>query len=95
MQDCSDDNTVCESKITYGSDDGTITTKEDDEDGDVGTFSASEYPGYCGHFGGGKTPPPKVTAMRHAGPLKCSERKAPCHRPVNQGEGSEEKEASG
>ena len=29
--------------------------------------------------------------MRHAGPLACSEQKAPCHRPVRQGGGAEEK----
>ena len=30
--------------------------------------------------------------MRHAGPLACVERKAPCHRKVRQGGGAEEKE---
>ena len=29
--------------------------------------------------------------MQHAGPLECSERKAPCHLPVRQGGGAEEK----
>ena len=29
--------------------------------------------------------------MQHAGPLECSERKAPCHLPMRQGGGAEEK----
>ena len=33
--------------------------------------------------------------MCHAGPLACSEKKAPCHRPVRQGGGAEDKVASG
>ena len=34
-----------------------------DEDGDEGTFYALECPGHCGHFGGGKHPPPTVPPM--------------------------------
>ena len=33
--------------------------------------------------------------MRNDGPLACYERKAPCHRPVGQGGGAEDKEVSG
>ena len=33
--------------------------------------------------------------MQHAGPLACSEQKVPCHRPVGQRGGSEDKEVSG
>ena len=36
-----------------------------------------------------------VTPMQHAGPLACYKRKAPCHRPVGQGGGAEDKEVSG
>ena len=34
-----------------------------DEDGNAGTFSAPECPGYRGHFGGRKHPPPTVPPM--------------------------------
>ena len=56
-----------------------------DQDGDAGTFSAPACPGYRGHFGGGKHPPPTVPPMQHAGPLAYTERKAPCHRTLRQG----------
>ena len=40
-------------------------------------------------------PPPMVSPMRHAGPLACVERKAPCNRIVLQGGGAEEKAVDG
>ena len=51
--------------------------------------------GYCGHFGGEKPPPPMVPLMQHSGPLVRSNQKAPCHHPVIQGGGTEEKEDRG
>ena len=66
-----------------------------DEDGNTGKFSVLACPVNCGHFGGGKPPPPTVPQMRHAGPPEYSKRKAPFHRPVRQGCGAEEKAASG
>ena len=66
-----------------------------DEDRDAGTFSSQAFPVYCGHFGGGKPPPPTVPPMRNAGTLMCSEREAPLHLPVRQGGGVEEKASGG
>ena len=62
-----------------------------DEEVNAGTFSTLACPGYCGNFGRGKLPSPTVTQMRYAGPLACSERKAPYHRPVRHEGRSEEK----
>ena len=66
-----------------------------DKDGDAGPFPKTAFPGYRGHFGGGKPPPPTVPPMRHAGPPECTERKVTCHRTVLQGGGAKEAEASG
>ena len=65
------------------------------EDSDAGPFSAPEYSGHRGNFGGGKYPPPTVTPMQHAGTLAFIERKALCYRTVHQGAGAEEKVANG
>ena len=65
------------------------------KDGDAGTFYAPACPGHCGHFGGGKHPPPTVFPMQHAGPLTYNERKATCYRTVHQGSVSEEAEVRG
>ena len=42
----------------------------------------------------GTPPPPTVLSMRHAVPLECSEQKVPCHHPVRQGGGAEDKALS-
>ena len=42
----------------------------------------------------GNLPPPTFPSMQHAGPMVCSERKAPFHRSVRQGGGAKEKIAS-
>ena len=66
-----------------------------DENGDEDTFYSPACMGYCGPFGGGKTPLPTVLPMRHAGPLECSEWEAPFHHPVQQGGGAEAKASGG
>ena len=60
------------------------------EDGDAGTFYAPACLGHRGYFGGGRHPPHTVPPMWHDGPLAYTEQKAPCHRTVLQGSGSEE-----
>ena len=74
---------------------GGIPRTSGDEDGNAGTFYAPECTGKYGHFGGEKPPPPTVPLVRHTGHLMYTEQKAPCHRTVRQGSGSEEKEVSG
>ena len=66
-----------------------------DEDGDAGTFYAPACPGHCGHFGGGKHPPPTVPPIQHAVPLACIKQKSPFRRTVRQGSGVEEAAVSG
>ena len=66
-----------------------------DEDGNSGPFPAPAWPIHCGHFGGGKPPPPTVPLMQHAGPPVYTKRKAPCHFTVRQGSGAKEAAASG
>ena len=58
-----------------------------DKDGNAGTFYAPACPGHCGHFGGGKHPPPTVPPMRHTGPLAYTERKLYCHLTMRQRSG--------
>ena len=41
-----------------------------DEDGDADALLQQACPGYRDHLGGGKSPPPKVLTMRHAGPME-------------------------
>ena len=43
----------------------------------------------------GTPPPPTVLSMQHAVPWECSEQKVPCHHPVCQGGGAEDKASSG
>ena len=43
------------------------------KNGNAGTFSALEYPGHHGNFGGGKPPPPTVPPMLHDDPLRYTE----------------------
>ena len=66
-----------------------------DKNGDAGPISTPECPEHCGHFLGGKPPPPTVPLMRHAGPLEYTERKAPCHRTVRLGSRAIEYAVSG
>ena len=61
-----------------------------DEDGNAGPFPAPECLGHCGHFGGGKPPPPTLPPMGHAGPPAYTEQKALYHCTVCQGSGLEE-----
>ena len=56
---------------------------------------APACPGHCGHFGGGKYPPPTVPPMRYAGTLAYTEQKATCHHTLSQGGGAEEAAVSG
>ena len=74
---------------------GRMPRPSGDEDGNSGPFPAPAWPIHCGHFGGGKPPPPTVPLMQHAGPPVYTKRKAPCHFTVRQGSGAKEAAASG
>ena len=66
-----------------------------DKDGDASSLPIPVCPGYHGHSGGGKPPPPTVHLMGHSGPLLGTERQAPCHSSLRQGIESKEAAASG
>ena len=61
-----------------------------DKDGDADALFQPVCPGYRGHFGGGKPPPPTVPPMRHSGPMEGTKRQAQCHRTVRKGCGTNE-----
>ena len=56
---------------------GGVPGPSGDEDGNAGSLPIPACPGYRGHSGGGKPPPPKVHPMQHAGPLTGTERHTP------------------
>ena len=58
-------------------------------------FLSPVCPGQRDYIGGGKPPPPPVPPVRHAGALVSTERAAPCHQPVHQGEGEESRTDGG
>ena len=60
-----------------------------DADGNAGSFLSPAYPRYLHHIRGGKPIPPTQTLVWHVGALVCTEQEAPCHCPVNQGDGKE------
>ena len=60
------------------------------KDGDADTLFQPECPGYRDHLGVGKTPPPTVPIMRHAGTMEGTKWKAPRHRIVRKGRGTKE-----
>ena len=51
--------------------------------------------GHHDHLGGGKPPTPNVMTMRHAGTVEGTQRRAPCHRVVQERGGVEETADSG
>ena len=44
------------------------------KDGNADALMQLACPGYRDHLGGGKSPPPKVLMMRHAGPMEGAKR---------------------
>ena len=73
---------------------GGVPGKVRDTDGDEGAFLAPECPGCRDHLGGGKPPSPKITTMRHAGPVAVTAWTPHEHRDVQEW-GEEEEAATG
>ena len=73
---------------------GGLPGKGRDADGDAGTFMAQTCPGRCDHLVGGKPPPSKVLAMRHAGAVADPKWETQEHRDVQEW-GIEEEMATG
>ena len=48
-------------------------------DGDAGPIFPTACMGHRDYIGGGKSPPPIVTLVQHAGDLASAERAASCH----------------
>ena len=61
-----------------------------DKGGNVGAITAPACTQHRGHSGGGKSPPPTVRPMQHAGPPVGPERQASVHGPMCQGSGEKE-----
>ena len=56
-----------------------VSRASGDKDGNAGSFLPPAYPGYCHHFGVGKTLPPTVPPMLNAGSLAYTEQESPRH----------------